>query len=294
MGVVDEFNATYPGVRILIVCAKDEEKLAVEAMQAGAHGAVVKPLTIEAVRKKVDIVLGRGGAAPLIQLNIRLSGDWPMALVTFYEKPGCGTNRKQKAMLAEAGHALDERNLLTEPWTAERLLRLFRRHAGRELVQSGGAADQIRRDRSCGARRRRGAGADAGRSAADPPPADRGGWTTLRRLRQRAGFVPARTKRRSRKRRRAARARRRPPCPAPTAAQERAAAPRRPMPNWPRLSRADQTSLQAAMPAGPETLDWDLQPNPFREFAGCARTPDLAHRLARFAPGMRPARRPPH
>ncbi|WKA28541.1 nitroreductase family protein [Bradyrhizobium roseum] len=27
--------------------------------------------------------------------------------------------------------------------------------------------------------------------------------------------------------------------------------------------------------AGPETLDWDTQPNPFREFAGCART-DLA------------------
>ncbi|MGA7804246.1 nitroreductase, partial [Bradyrhizobium sp.] len=25
--------------------------------------------------------------------------------------------------------------------------------------------------------------------------------------------------------------------------------------------------------AGPETLDWDSQPNPFREFAGCARTP---------------------
>ncbi len=70
MGVVDAFNSAYPGVRILIVCAKDEEKLAVEAMQAGAHGAVVKPLTIEAVRKKVDIVLGRSGAAPLIQLNI--------------------------------------------------------------------------------------------------------------------------------------------------------------------------------------------------------------------------------
>ena len=70
MGVVDAFNSKFPGVRILIVCAKDEEKLAVEAMQAGAHGAVVKPLTIEAVRKKVDIVLGRGGAAPLIQLNI--------------------------------------------------------------------------------------------------------------------------------------------------------------------------------------------------------------------------------
>jgi hypothetical protein len=25
--------------------------------------------------------------------------------------------------------------------------------------------------------------------------------------------------------------------------------------------------------AGPETLDWDAQPNPFREFEGCARTP---------------------
>src|ERR1700687_3283274 len=24
--------------------------------------------------------------------------------------------------------------------------------------------------------------------------------------------------------------------------------------------------------AGPETLDWDTQPNPFREFAGCARS----------------------
>ncbi|WP_374547664.1 response regulator [Rhodoblastus sp.] len=68
--LLGEFSARYPGVRVLIVCEKDEEKLAVEAMQAGAHGAVVKPLTIEAVRKKVDTVLGRGGAAPLIQLNI--------------------------------------------------------------------------------------------------------------------------------------------------------------------------------------------------------------------------------
>jgi hypothetical protein len=25
--------------------------------------------------------------------------------------------------------------------------------------------------------------------------------------------------------------------------------------------------------AGPETLDWDAQPNPFREFAGAPRTP---------------------
>ena len=69
VGLLGEFNARYPGVRILIVCDKDEEKLAVEAMQAGAHGAVVKPLTIETVRKKVDTILGRAGGATLVQLG---------------------------------------------------------------------------------------------------------------------------------------------------------------------------------------------------------------------------------
>jgi nitrogenase-associated protein len=48
-----------------------------------------------------------------------------MAHVVFYEKPGCGTNRKQKALLAEAGHEVFARNLLDEPWTAERLRGFF-------------------------------------------------------------------------------------------------------------------------------------------------------------------------
>ena len=48
-----------------------------------------------------------------------------MARVTFYEKPGCGTNRKQKALLAEAGHEVIARDLLSEPWTAERLRGFF-------------------------------------------------------------------------------------------------------------------------------------------------------------------------
>jgi nitrogenase-associated protein len=48
-----------------------------------------------------------------------------MAQVVFYEKPGCATNRKQKALLAEAGHEVDARNLLTEPWTPERLSGFF-------------------------------------------------------------------------------------------------------------------------------------------------------------------------
>jgi nitrogenase-associated protein len=45
-----------------------------------------------------------------------------MAHITFYEKPGCGGNARQRALLEAAGHTLDIRNLLTEPWTQERLL----------------------------------------------------------------------------------------------------------------------------------------------------------------------------
>lgn len=48
-----------------------------------------------------------------------------MAKIVFYEKPGCGNNTKQKALLAAAGHEVLARNLLTEPWTAERLLAFF-------------------------------------------------------------------------------------------------------------------------------------------------------------------------
>lgn len=44
-----------------------------------------------------------------------------MAQVLFYEKPGCINNRKQEALLLEAGHSLEVRNLLTESWTPERL-----------------------------------------------------------------------------------------------------------------------------------------------------------------------------
>jgi DNA-binding response OmpR family regulator len=67
--LVAELKAKFPGVRILIVCDKSDEAAAVNGMKAGAHGALVKPLTIESVRKKVDTILGRGGASPLIQLG---------------------------------------------------------------------------------------------------------------------------------------------------------------------------------------------------------------------------------
>lgn len=44
-----------------------------------------------------------------------------MTHVTFYEKPGCGGNAKQKALLAAAGHTLEVRNLLRWAWTPKAL-----------------------------------------------------------------------------------------------------------------------------------------------------------------------------
>jgi len=45
-----------------------------------------------------------------------------MAVVTFYEKPGCKGNLRQKTLLAAAGHTVQAKDLKKEPWTAERLL----------------------------------------------------------------------------------------------------------------------------------------------------------------------------
>ncbi len=48
-----------------------------------------------------------------------------MAEITFYEKPGCKTNARQKQMLEAAGHAVVAKSLLTEPWTEARLRGFF-------------------------------------------------------------------------------------------------------------------------------------------------------------------------
>ncbi|PJC70634.1 MAG: arsenate reductase family protein, partial [Zetaproteobacteria bacterium CG_4_8_14_3_um_filter_59_5] len=48
-----------------------------------------------------------------------------MALITFYEKPGCINNTRQKKLLKQAGHRLVEMNLLSEPWTAAGLRPYF-------------------------------------------------------------------------------------------------------------------------------------------------------------------------
>ena len=49
-----------------------------------------------------------------------------MVEVLFFEKPGCVNNRRQKALLAAAGHRVVARDLLQEPWTPEALARFVR------------------------------------------------------------------------------------------------------------------------------------------------------------------------
>jgi DNA-binding NarL/FixJ family response regulator len=68
--LVGELTGRFPDARVLIVCDKANEAIAIEGIKAGAHGALVKPLTLETVRKKVDTILGRGGAAPIVQLGL--------------------------------------------------------------------------------------------------------------------------------------------------------------------------------------------------------------------------------
>lgn len=55
-----------------------------------------------------------------------------MATVTFYEKPGCANNTRQKKLLEAAGHRVVALNILTEPWQAERLRMFFGKLAVRD------------------------------------------------------------------------------------------------------------------------------------------------------------------
>ncbi|WP_343674208.1 hypothetical protein [Paraburkholderia heleia] len=82
-----------------------------------------------------------------------------MAHITFYEKPGCAGNAKQKALLVAAGHTLEARNLLRWPWTPKTLFAFleplpvrewFNRAApdvksGRLVPESFDAADALAR-----------------------------------------------------------------------------------------------------------------------------------------------------
>jgi nitrogenase-associated protein len=48
-----------------------------------------------------------------------------MANVIFYEKPGCASNAKQKALLLASGHEVEVRDLLREAWSVSSLRPYF-------------------------------------------------------------------------------------------------------------------------------------------------------------------------
>ena len=67
-----------------------------------------------------------------------------MAIVTFYEKPGCSGNARQKALLEASGHTVISHDILTTDWRRLQLLpflkslpvaQWFNRNA--PLIQSG-------------------------------------------------------------------------------------------------------------------------------------------------------------
>jgi len=48
-----------------------------------------------------------------------------MAIVMFWEKPGCAGNARQKSLLSASGHSVQTRDLRQEPWSVETLRPFF-------------------------------------------------------------------------------------------------------------------------------------------------------------------------
>ncbi len=71
VGVLSEIRERIPGVKILVVADAPKDEIARQCLASGAHGVIAKPLTIESVREKVDVLLGRrvGFAIPLTVLK---------------------------------------------------------------------------------------------------------------------------------------------------------------------------------------------------------------------------------
>jgi DNA-binding NtrC family response regulator len=61
LDILKEIATRFPDAKLIVVAENQEVPLAKQAMAkgGGAHGLLTKPLTVEAVRRKVDMLLGR-------------------------------------------------------------------------------------------------------------------------------------------------------------------------------------------------------------------------------------------
>lgn len=73
VGVLSLIWERVAGVKILVVVNSAKDDIARQCLSSGAHAVIAKPLTIEGVRERVDVLLGRraGFAIPLTVLKTR-------------------------------------------------------------------------------------------------------------------------------------------------------------------------------------------------------------------------------
>lgn len=68
VSVLADIKSKLPGAKIVLVADSADNPLAQSCLKSGAHDVVAKPLTIESVRYKVDVALGRR-KLPMIPLG---------------------------------------------------------------------------------------------------------------------------------------------------------------------------------------------------------------------------------
>ena len=66
-----------------------------------------------------------------------------MANIVFYAKPGCLTNQRQQVLLRRLGHSVTVRDLLSEPWSPERLYEFLKSRPVREWFNPAAPAVRL-------------------------------------------------------------------------------------------------------------------------------------------------------
>jgi nitrogenase-associated protein len=185
-----------------------------------------------------------------------------MSTLIFYEKPGCATNARQKRLLRDAGHEVIARDMLCEPWTAQRLQDFFAglpvadwfNHAAPQL--KSGEIDPARIDADAALDMMLGNPLLIRRPLIEANGWHMAGFDTVQ-IEQRLGLAadgdaPPDLENCSRPEAAT-------PCPAPQDTERTQVA----------LAYHERTKHRPDRYAsGPETLDWTSQPDPFRTFAG--------------------------